>query len=96
MDKPENLISLINLATVRSLEAQWGYEIDPLRFRANIYVDGFGPWREFDWIGANLRIGGVAFRVDRRNGPPRRDQRQSRHRPPRSLTSPARSRRVRP
>ena len=40
-DKPENLISLINLATVRSLEAQWGYEIDPLRFRANLYVDGF-------------------------------------------------------
>ena len=67
-DKPENLISLINLATVRSLEAQWGYEIDPLRFRANIYVDGFEPWQEFDWIGADLRIGGVAFRVDRRNG----------------------------
>jgi GntR family transcriptional regulator/MocR family aminotransferase len=67
-DKPENLISLINLATVRSLEAQWGYEIDPLRFRANVYVDGFAPWREFDWIGADLRIGGAAFRVDRRNG----------------------------
>ena len=67
-DKPENLISLINLATVRSLEAQWGYEIDPLRFRANIYVDDFKPWHEFDWIGADLHIGGVAFRVDRRNG----------------------------
>jgi GntR family transcriptional regulator/MocR family aminotransferase len=68
MDKPENLISLINLATVRSLEAQWGYEIDPLRFRANLYVDGFAPWREFDWVGADVTIGGVAFRVDRRNG----------------------------
>jgi GntR family transcriptional regulator/MocR family aminotransferase len=67
-DKPENLISLINLATVRSLEVQWGYEIDPLRFRANIYVDDFKPWQEFDWIGADLRIGGMAFRVDRRNG----------------------------
>ena len=52
MDKPENVMSLINLATVRSLEAQWGYEIDPLRFRANFYVDGVEPWQEFDWIGA--------------------------------------------
>jgi GntR family transcriptional regulator/MocR family aminotransferase len=68
MDKPENLISLINLATVRSLEAQWGYEIDPLRFRANLYVDGLRPWQEFDWIGAELKISDVTFRVDRRNG----------------------------
>jgi GntR family transcriptional regulator/MocR family aminotransferase len=68
MDKPENLISLINLATVRSLESQWGYEIDPLRFRANLYVDGFRPWQEFDWIGAELKIGDVKFVVDRRNG----------------------------
>jgi len=68
MDKPDNLISLINLATLRALERQWGYSIDPLRFRANLYVDGVEPWREFDWIGADLRIGGVAFRVDRRNG----------------------------
>ena len=68
MDKPENLISLINLATLRSLEAQWGYGIDPLRFRANLYVDGLKPWQEFDWIGADLRIGDAAFRVDRRNG----------------------------
>lgn len=36
MDKPDNVISLINLATVRTLEAQWGVELDPLRFRANI------------------------------------------------------------
>lgn len=68
MDKPENLISLINLATVRSLEAQWGYEIHPLRFRANLYVDGLKPWQEFDWIGADLKIGDLTFRVDRRNG----------------------------
>ena len=48
MDKPDNVISLINLATVRSLEQQWGVEIDPLRFRANVYIDGAKPWEEFD------------------------------------------------
>ena len=68
MDKPDNVISLINLATVRSLEAQWGIKIDPLRFRANLYVDGANPWEEFDWVGSDIRIGDAVFRVDRRNG----------------------------
>ena len=68
MDKPDNVISLINLATVRSLEEKWGIKIDPLRFRANLYIDGARPWEEFDWVGGDIRIGGVLFRVDRRNG----------------------------
>ncbi len=68
MDKPENLVSLINLATVRSLEEQWGYEIDPLRFRANVYIDGAKPWEEFDWVGSDIRLGEAVFTDDRRNG----------------------------
>ena len=68
MDKPDNVISLINLATVRSLEEQWGIEIDPLRFRANIYIDGAQPWEEFNWVGGDIRIGGTVFSVDRKNG----------------------------
>jgi GntR family transcriptional regulator / MocR family aminotransferase len=68
MDKPDNVISLINLATVRSLGEQWGFDIDPLRFRANIYVDGAKPWEEFDWVGHEIRIGEAVFTVDRKNG----------------------------
>jgi GntR family transcriptional regulator / MocR family aminotransferase len=68
MDKPDNVMSLINLATVRSLEELWGYKIDPLRFRANFYIDGANPWQEFDWIGSDIRLGDAVFRVDRRNG----------------------------
>jgi GntR family transcriptional regulator/MocR family aminotransferase len=68
MDKPDNVISLINLATVRSLEEQWGYRIDPLRFRANFYIDGANPWEEFEWVGSDIQIGDGLFRVDRRNG----------------------------
>jgi GntR family transcriptional regulator/MocR family aminotransferase len=68
MDKPDNVISLINLATVRSLEERWGQTLDPLRFRANLYIDGARPWEEFDWIGATLRVGDAVMRVDRRNG----------------------------
>ncbi len=68
MDKPDNVISLINLATVRALEAQWAVDIDPLRFRANIYIDGARPWEEFDWVGSEIRIGSTIFAVDRKNG----------------------------
>ena len=68
MDKPDNVMSCINLATVRSLEKEWGVAIDPLRFRANFYIDGVEPWREFDWIGSDITLGDALFRVDRRNG----------------------------
>jgi GntR family transcriptional regulator / MocR family aminotransferase len=68
MDKPDSVMSCINLATLRSLEAQWGRAIHPLRFRANFYVDGLRPWEEFDWIGSDIQLGDVLFRVDRRNG----------------------------
>ncbi len=68
MDKPDNVISLINLATLRALEELWRVPIDPLRFRANFYVDGARPWEEFDWVGQDVRIGGVVFSVDRKNG----------------------------
>jgi GntR family transcriptional regulator/MocR family aminotransferase len=68
MDKPENVLSLINLATVRDLEQRWGTAIDPLRFRANLYIDGARPWEEFDWIGEDIAVGEAMLRVDRRNG----------------------------
>ncbi len=68
MDKPDNVVSLINLATLRGLEEQWGFPIDPLRFRANIYIDGAAPWEEFEWVGHDIRLGSAVFRVDRRNG----------------------------
>jgi GntR family transcriptional regulator / MocR family aminotransferase len=68
MDKPDNVISCINLATVRSLEAEWGREVNALRFRANLYIEGARPWEEFDWVGSDIMLGDVLFRVDRRNG----------------------------
>jgi GntR family transcriptional regulator/MocR family aminotransferase len=68
MDKPDNVVSCINLATVRSLENEWGHAIDPLRFRANFYIDGGEPWEEFGWVGGDIVLGDVTFRVDRRNG----------------------------
>lgn len=59
-------ISLINLASLRALEAAMGRTLDPLRFRANVYVDGLPAWSEFDLIGRSLSIGPVPLRAVRR------------------------------
>ena len=34
-----------------SSSARLGRPVDPLRFRANLYLEGSQPWAEFGWIG---------------------------------------------
>jgi uncharacterized protein YcbX len=34
-----------------------GVGVDPLRFRANVYVTGWPAWRELDLIGCEIAIG---------------------------------------
>lgn len=60
------LVSVINLASVRAVAAAIGREIDPLRFRANIYVDGWEPWAE-DALekGDRLALGGSVVKVNK-------------------------------
>jgi uncharacterized protein YcbX len=62
-DHPQGQVSLINLASVRELSARMGAELDPARFRANLYVEGWQPWVENDWTGESLRLGGVEARM---------------------------------
>ena len=57
--KMMNAISILNLASVRALEAELGVPVDPARFRANIEIDGLPAWWELENIGAALRLGGV-------------------------------------
>ena len=69
MDKPDNVISLINLATVRSLEQQLGLRDRSAALpRQHLHRDGAAPWDEFNWVGSDIRVGDAVFRVDRRNG----------------------------
>ncbi|MCR5874804.1 MOSC N-terminal beta barrel domain-containing protein [Phenylobacterium sp. J426] len=56
-DHPKGEVSIINLASVRDLSAKMGVEIDPLRFRANLYVDGWPAWIENGWSGKPLMAG---------------------------------------
>ncbi len=62
-DVPEKCLSLVNLASLRDLERHVGGPVHPLRFRANLYVDGLAAWEEFDWIGKEIDAGGVRLRA---------------------------------
>lgn len=64
MDHPLGHVSILNLASVRDLSQRAGHDLDPLRFRANILVEGLEPWAEMDWgAGRNLTLGGAAATV---------------------------------
>ena len=62
-DHPAGHVSIVNLASVRDLEAKAGRSIDPLRLRANLYVEGWPAWIENDLVGRQIRIGGALARV---------------------------------
>jgi uncharacterized protein YcbX len=62
-DVPQNCLSLVNLASVAALGTAVGQTLDPLRFRANLYVAGAPAWAEFDWVGHRLTLGDVTLRI---------------------------------
>ena len=57
LDHPLGHVSIINLASVRDLERKLGRPVDPLRFRGNLYVDGWPAWIENTWEGRSLTLG---------------------------------------
>ena len=63
MDHPQGHVSIINLASVRDLEAKIGRPVDPLRFRGNLYVEGWPAWVENDWEGRELMVGFARAKV---------------------------------
>lgn len=64
MDHPQGYISVMNLASVRAVAQAIGQDIDPLRFRANVYVDGLKPWAEDEWVaGSRVKLGGAELAV---------------------------------
>ena len=56
-DVAKKVVSIINLASVAAVETAVGAAVNPLRFRANLYVDGWPAWHEFDLVGRTLTIG---------------------------------------
>jgi MOSC domain-containing protein len=68
-DPMMHAVSVINLASVRALEERIGRPVDPLRFRANVYVDGWPAFAELNLLsqrsatGRQIRLGGVRLQA---------------------------------
>jgi uncharacterized protein YcbX len=56
-------VSLINLASLRALEAVTGLPVDQRRFRGNLVFDGVTAWSEFDWVGKVIAVGDALLHV---------------------------------
>jgi uncharacterized protein YcbX len=65
-DVARKVVSIINLASVRAIENMVGAPVHPLRFRANLYVEGWPAWHEFDLLDQTLAIGDVKLKVVKR------------------------------
>lgn len=65
-DVAAKVVSIIGLGSVHALEERMGVALDPLRFRANVYVSGSHPWAEFDWMGQEIQLGQAKLRVVKR------------------------------
>jgi uncharacterized protein YcbX len=69
-DESEKLISIINLASVTAIESAIGRPLNPLRFRGNVYVEGWPAWHEFNLVGREIGFGPsarlkIARRIER-------------------------------
>jgi hypothetical protein len=59
-DVARKVVSFINLASVAAIEDLVGAPVEPLRFRANVYVTGWPAWSELDLVGRTLHAGATA------------------------------------
>ncbi|HJU30296.1 MAG TPA: MOSC domain-containing protein [Hyphomicrobiaceae bacterium] len=62
-DMAAKCVHIVNLASIRDLERSVGRPVDPLRFRANLYLDGGEPWTEFGWMNKEIGIGNARLSV---------------------------------
>lgn len=64
-DVSAKVVSIINLASVAAIENAVSQPVHPLRFRGNLYVDGWPGWHEFSLLGETLAIGDVRLKVNK-------------------------------
>lgn len=65
-DSRRGFVSIINLASVAALEQAIGRTLDPVRFRANLYVAGWPAWHEFALMEQEITVGEARLRVTKR------------------------------
>ncbi|MBT8455834.1 MAG: MOSC domain-containing protein [Rhodobacteraceae bacterium] len=65
-DMPDPFISINNTASHRAVSQRVGQDLSIHRWRGNLWLDGLGPWQEFEWIGKEIRIGEATLAVRQR------------------------------
>jgi uncharacterized protein YcbX len=65
-DVAKKVVSIINLGSVAAVADIVGQPVHPLRFRANLYVEGWPAWHEFELLGRTLTIGEARLKVVKR------------------------------
>jgi uncharacterized protein YcbX len=65
-DVARKVVSIINLSSLAAIETMVGFPVNPLRFRANVYVEGWPAWHEASLLGEMLAIGTARARVVKR------------------------------
>lgn len=65
-DSPFPSISILSNASLRALSNRMGTELSPHRFRGNLWLEGFAPFEEFNWIGRRLQIGQAVLEIRER------------------------------
>jgi len=65
-DVAKKVVSIINLASVAAVEGATGAPVNPLRFRANLYVAGWPAWHEFDLLDREISLGKARLKLVKR------------------------------
>jgi uncharacterized protein len=65
-DVARKVVSIINLSSVAAIENMVGFPVNPLRFRANVYVKGWPAWHEASLLDQTLAIGTTRARIVKR------------------------------
>ena len=59
-------VTIGNMSSHRTVAQKLDQDISHLRWRCNFWLEGLGPWEEFEWVGRDIMIGDVTFEVQER------------------------------
>jgi ferredoxin-NADP reductase/uncharacterized protein YcbX len=62
-DHEDAEISILNMASIASLERHAEQNVNAERFRGNFLLENLRPWEELSWIGKTIRIGDAHLQI---------------------------------
>lgn len=59
-------VSILSLSSLAELSSRIGIDLSPHRFRGNLWIEGWAPWVEWNFLGRSLQIGDAVLEVRER------------------------------